>query len=303
IMLANMERELGRDMQASLAHEKEALAIYEDIDQRPKVDENGEGGIPKSEIRDGIAELNTRVGVAYLRLGNISEAAVHFRKALDTQRERLTEVSADPKLPLRDKLLRKQSVAVSLLAVGGSAYRLGDSATASGGFVEALAEYDEMLAQSPKSPDLQRALSGACLLVGDFYLRSGDNAKAADQYRRAQALLGDLARTDPNNFYYQWDLGFAHYRLGLHALRAKDANAAKDQFQKCLKIRQALADKDKTNERRKMELMLVLAHVGEHAKAAEVAAELEKTVKPDAEFLIDLGRTYAQCAAAAPSDL
>src|SRR5262249_45967765 len=63
-------------------------------------------------------------------------------------------------------------------------------------------------------------------------------------------------------------------------------------------IRRQLADKDPINERRKMELMLVLAHCGECEKAAGIATDLEKKVKPDAEFLIDLARTYAQCAAA-----
>src|SRR3954451_24781756 len=51
-----------------------------------------------------------------------------------------------------------------------------------------------------------------------------------------------------------------------------------------------------------MELMLALAHCGEHARAAGIAAGLEKTVKPDAEFLIDIARCYAQCAAASPGD-
>jgi len=49
-------------------------------------------------------------------------------------------------------------------------------------------------------------------------------------------------------------------------------------------------------------LMLVLAHVGMHAEASSLAAKLEEKVKPDAEFLIDLGRTYAQCAAVASLD-
>jgi hypothetical protein len=48
-----------------------------------------------------------------------------------------------------------------------------------------------------------------------------------------------------------------------------------------------------------MELMLAHARCCDAARAAEIAARLEETVRPDAELLVLLGRAYALCAAAA----
>src|SRR5262249_47581579 len=55
-MLAEMDKEVGRDMQAALAHNKESLALWEDIDQHPKADEQGMGLTMKSEVKSGLAE-------------------------------------------------------------------------------------------------------------------------------------------------------------------------------------------------------------------------------------------------------
>jgi len=70
----------------------------------------------------------------------------------------------------------------------------------------------------------------------------------------------------------------------------------------CATVREKLAAQDPKNERRQMELMLAKAHVGEHAKAAAIAVNLEETVCADSEFLVDVARTYAQCAAAATGE-
>lgn len=300
--LADMDREVNRDMQAALAHEKEALALFDDIDQHPKTDEKGDGGIDKGVVKDHLAEMQRRTGIVYLRFGDITQAAAYFQKALQLQRERYEAVKYDPKAKPTDVLQRRLTVAAGLLAVGDAAYRLDDAAKATESFAEALQSYEEMLAQNPKSMVLKRGLAGARTLVGDYRLRAGDNAKAGELYSGAYALVTELAQADPKKFDYKWDLASAHYRLGQLALRTRDATAAKAHFQECLALRQQLADKDKSNERRKMELMLVLAHYGNHAKAAEIAADLEKSIKPDAESLIDLTRTYAQCAAATDSD-
>ena len=136
--------------------------------------------------------------------------------------------------------------------------------------------------------------------MGRLCLRAGDTAGAGKVYQKALQWSGELATIDVKKFDYQWDLGFVHYRLGLHALRAKDPGAA-THFQNCRTVREKLAAQDKSNERRQMELMLVVAHCGDHTRAVKIATRLENTVKADAEFLVDLGRTYAQCAAAVPN--
>ena len=90
LMLAEMDKEAARDLQLSLAHNKEALAIWEDIDQHPKTDEKGEGLADKAKVKEALAEVNTRVGATYLRLGDIPRAGPYFHKALALRRERFT---------------------------------------------------------------------------------------------------------------------------------------------------------------------------------------------------------------------
>jgi len=300
--LADMDREVNRDMSASLAHEKEALEIMGDIDKHPKTDEKGDGSVDKTTVKDALAEMNNRTGVVYLRLGNIPQAARYFEKALELRRERYAAAKDDRSLKLTDVLSLRLGVSASLLARGDAAYRLEDSATAAVSFAESLKSYEEMLAQYPKLALLKRGLAGACIVSGDFCLRTGDNARAGELFERARTHYTALADADPKKFDYKWDLANVHYRLGQLALRTKDVSVARRHFEDCLHRRRQLADKDKVNERRKMELMLALAHCGEHANAVEMATDLEETIKPDAEFLIDLARTYAQCAAAAGGD-
>src|SRR5262249_18491264 len=265
--LADMDREVNRDMQAALAHEKEALVIFEDIDQHPKADDKGEGLLDRKIVKASLADTNRRVGVVYLRLGDIPQAAAYFQKLLELHRERYTSVKDDPNATPIEILRLRLDLALALLALGDTAYRLDDPATASVRFAEALKSYDEMFNQNSQNLLLKRGLANACMLIGDFHLRSGDQARAGELYGRARTLVTELVQADPRKFDYEWDLAFVRYRLGQLALRAGDSGAARTHFQECLAIRQELADRDKINERRKMELMLVLAHCGEHAKA------------------------------------
>lgn len=296
--LADMDREVNRDMQSALAHEKEALAILHDIDQNPKTNAEGKGKIAKPVVTGQIAEMNKRVGVTYLRMGDIAQASSHFQTFLSMMRDRRAAIEKDTAATPKQKRDFAVDVAVALLAVGDTYFRLGDHSNAQAAFNESLTIYKGIQNEDANSPKYQRGLANASLLIGDFSLRTGDNAKAAEHYQRAETALAELARQDRKKFDYQWDLGFAHYRLGQHALRTKDETGAKAHFRNCLKIREELASKDNINERRQMELMLVVAHCGDHVGAAEIATRLEKSVKHDAEFMIDLGRTYAQCAAA-----
>src|SRR5262245_15367112 len=89
VTLAEMDLEFKRDLNSSLARNREALALFEEIQRDPRVDEKGLGGVQSHEVLGGLAEMNSRVGVTCLRLGRIAEAAENFRRSLDFYRERL----------------------------------------------------------------------------------------------------------------------------------------------------------------------------------------------------------------------
>jgi serine/threonine-protein kinase len=293
LMLAEMDKELDRNMQAALAHNKESLALWEEIDQFPKADELGQGLTKKPEVKAGLAELNTRVGVTYVRLGDPAQGMPYFRKALAVRRE-LSQ--AEP-----NNIVYRLDMARSILAIGDNSFRIEDSATALASFEESMSIVEEVFRQKPTVLAYKQELARANSLKGDFHLRSGEVEKARPLYERALALSKEIVKVDGKKFDYQWDLGHAHYRLGLLALRAKDEGGGKDQFENCRVVRDKLAAQDKGNDRRQMELMLPLAHCGKHAEAAAIAANLLGGVT-DGELLIDVARCYAQCAATSSDD-
>jgi eukaryotic-like serine/threonine-protein kinase len=293
LMLAEMEKELGRDMQAALAHNKESLALWEDIDQNPKGDEKGEGFVKKPDVKAGLAELNIRVGVTYSRLGDPVQGMPYFRKALALRRE-LSKSTPE-------NLGYQLDVARSLLALGDTSFRVDDRPTAVASFDDCMEIIEKVYRQLPKNLTAKQEVGRACSLKGDFHLRSGEIEKARPLFERALALTKELVTADPKKFDYQWDLAHAHYRLGLLAQRTKDEAGARNQFESCRVVREKLATQDKDNDRRQMELMLVLAHCGKHTEAAAIATKLLGGVT-DGELLIDVARCYAQCAAGSLND-
>jgi serine/threonine protein kinase len=307
LMLAEMDKELDRNMQAALTHIKESLALFEDIDRNPKSDEDTQvvmsltgpavqAGIDakkKSDLKDGWAEVNTRVGVTYLRLGAPVQAIPYFRKSLAIRRE-LSQANST-------NLTNRLHVARSLLAMGDSSFRVDDRATTNASFDESLGIVEDVYKRLPKSPTAKHELARASSMRGDSHLRAGEYEKARLLYDRALVLTKEILAVDSKKFEYQWDLGHAYYRLGLLAIRANDSVAAKNHFESCLTIRENLAKQDSGNDRRQMEFMLVLAHCGKHIEAAAIATKL-LTGLTDNELLVDVARCYAQCAANASGD-
>jgi serine/threonine-protein kinase len=293
VNLADMEKEIGRNMQAALAQNQEALALWEDIDRHPKADENGLGLTKKEDVKAGMAEVNTRVGVTYGRLGDPARGTPYFRKALAIRRQRSQQEPGN--LGLRLDLAR------SLLAVGDNGFRVEDTATSVASFNECLGIVEDVFRQKPKILAVKQELARACSLKGDYHLRVGENEVARTLFERALALTKELVAADAKKFDYQWDLANAHYRLGLLALRTKDAEGARAQFESCRAVREKLAAQDPGNDRRRMELMLALSHCGKHAEAAAIAMKFLGGVT-DGELLIDVTRCYAQCAAGVPGD-
>jgi serine/threonine-protein kinase len=307
LMLAEMDKELDRNMAAALSHNKEALALFEDIERHPKADEDlvgttaltgpalfeGLDSKKRMDLKDATAEANTRVGVTYQRLGDPAGAAPYFRKAMALRRELAQAAPAN--------LLYRLHVARSLLAMGDNGFRIDERPMALASFNECGGIVEDVFKKVPKAAMAKHDVARASSMRGDFHLRAGEIENARPLYERALSLTKELLTADPRNKDYQFDLGHAHYRLGLLALRAKDTAAARTQFESSLAVREKMAAQDVGNDRRQMELMLALAHCGKHAQAAAIAAKLLNGV-PDGELLVDAARCYAQCAAAASVD-
>jgi hypothetical protein len=98
------------------------------------------------------------------------------------------------------------------------------------------------------------------------------------------------------------NLAKALYSRGVVAARAGDSAMATKCFHECVEIRQELADKDVSSYRKKVDLLEVLARLGHHEKAAQLAESLRLDHQKDADFLICVARSYAQCSLAVPDN-
>src|SRR5262249_36007313 len=158
--------------------------IWEDIDQHPKADEDGSGLTKKVDVKAGLAELNTRVGVTYMRLGDPARALPYYRKALAIRRE-LSQAAPD-------NLANRLDVARSLLAIGDSSYRVEDRSATVASFGECLGIVEDVFRQKPKVLAAKQELARASSLMGDYHLRVGELDKARPLYERALAFTKEL---------------------------------------------------------------------------------------------------------------
>lgn len=299
--LADVTQEIGRDMPATLKIYEEALSVRQDIFDNPKP---GEGAGKRFLVKYELAEDHTRVGATIYRLGDPARALPHFQKAHDLRKELIDGFASDPDVATFPQPQRAgfraqldQDLSRSILALGEVRFRLGDTAGAMQAYTDGLG-VRQRLYDSQKSAANKFELARTQGNFGDIHLTSGDTAEAEKHFGASLAHMQELVAADKDNALFQRDLGLVWYRLGNLALRQNDAAKAAENFGKSREVREALAAKDEKNERRQMELMLVLAHCSEHTRAAEMAAKFRASSNPDNELLLDVARTFAQCAAA-----
>ncbi len=293
--LAVMDEELQRDMQASLAHNVDALSVLQDIQDHPNSGVDGE--LAPWLTAYLVAEAQLRVGVSLMRLGNSAEATQHYLRALELRQGLLDRLDSDPdmsKLPPRQKTEIRQSVATAHLAVGETLARLGHFAEASTHFQDAVRIRESVYQAQRDDVTAQQYMGRAAGMWGEFLTRNGKLAEARERYALSCQLAEQVAEANKQNTEYQRDLGVALYRRGVLLQMCQDPAAA-EVFQRCRAIRQELVDVSSANEKFRRELMLVLAHTDQFAEAAQLAREFRQMESPDNEVLIDVARALSQC--------
>lgn len=300
-LLAEMSMDLKRDMAATLNYYQQALKLQEEIVKQPYDDE---GKIEPAVAQAQLAETHVRIGATYYRLGEPAQALPHFRDALAIRETLVAPLSAKP---TREEQIRyynaQQDLARTWIAIGDTNFRLRDRKAAEDYYGKAVALRQQLFKEQPKALFFKQQLGQVLGMRGEFRLRTGQLDQARNDLDQAVNLSEEVSKVDLNQVDYQRDLALALYRRAEVALQQKDLSQAATDFQRCRQIREELAKKDPKNLRRRMELMMVLAHCGEHARAAALAEKvLKETAKDDNELLLDVARTYAQCAAADDAD-
>jgi tetratricopeptide (TPR) repeat protein/tRNA A-37 threonylcarbamoyl transferase component Bud32 len=289
--LAFCSEELNRDMKATLSYNQGGLKLYEDIDNKPKLDDFP---LDRKVVRAGLAEAYTRVGVTQYRMGELTAALENYRKAYNLRRKLVDESKDDPRV--------KQDLSYSMMALAETNFRLGDRTLADDFYRQVLDQREAMAKLNPNDLKCLKELGDAFYMIGEFKLRCGDLAAARRNLENSRDRRKDLVDREPRNVLLGRDLGMTLYRLGNLADLEKDANLAKSQFDAALKIREDLAKISEANDRRQTELMLALAHSGQTARALELADRFSVGPNVDREQRIFLAACYAQVARATPSE-
>jgi serine/threonine protein kinase/tetratricopeptide (TPR) repeat protein len=288
--LAFCSEEFHRDLQQVLSYNREGLRLYEDIEKMPKLDDFP---LDRKEVRAGLAEAYTRVGVTEYRLGNLLDARANFRKAYDLRRALVEELKDNPGV--------RQDLSYSSMALAEVSYRLGDKVQADSLYRETLEQRAAMFDLKPKDQRVAAELASVNYMIGEFKLKTGDLVEARKRLEKCKEIRESLVKQDDKNALLKRDLAIVLYRLGSLADREKDEKAATTAFEAAREIEEKLVSQDPTNDRRLLELMQSLAHVGQVDRAAEIADRMIAGPRADNELRIVVAGTYAQCARHTPA--
>ncbi|MBC7853781.1 MAG: serine/threonine protein kinase [Pirellulaceae bacterium] len=315
--LAMVTQEVNRDLQGSLKLYEEVVKVRQEVLDNPVRDPDRgpeDDGVYRLMVELEVAEGHVSVATVHLRTGDIAGAQRHFDAALRLRQSVYEALSSQP--PLLEKYVQmraveftgitgplilaglRQSLGKNQLAAGEMAYRLRDYNTAVARYDEGLAVARDLQKQFATSPPLKFDLARSLGNVGDLRLHIGQRAAARPFYDECLAIMQELTAAEQSLAIYQRDLALIEYRLGgLDAIEGKN-DTAKLHFAKSLEIRRKLLAIDAANERRQDELMLALARNGQIEEAVKMADAFLAKKELDNEFLIDIARTFCQCAAA-----
>jgi serine/threonine-protein kinase len=289
--LAFSSEELNRDMKAALSYNQEGLKLYEDIYNKPSVDNFP---LDRKVVRAGLAEAYTRVGVTQYRMGELAAAQENYRKAYNLRRELVEENKDDPRL--------RQDLSYSTMALAETSFRLGHRDLADDLYQQVLDQREAMVKLKPTDLVALKELGDVYYMIGEFKLRCGDLAAARGNLEKSRDRRKELVRREPRNVLFARDLGLALYRLGNLADVEKKPGDARPMYEAALKIREDLAKISESNDRRQTELMLALAHTSQAERALELADRFAAGPNVDREQRIFLASCYAQVARAIPPE-
>ncbi len=305
LKMADMYREVKRDMANSQLFIERSIAAYNEILDNPKP---GYGAIPHYAIRLAMLDAYNRLAIHFVRMGDPAKALEEFRRCRqilaavaeiiedDQQLEPLEPDARKRVAPDRPRIKAglPQIDASALLGMGGMLHRLRKPSEAEPYYRQSMGIREQLYAAAPKDPNSKFNLARVVGMLGEFFFQSGRTDDAEPLFQRAAVIVQELASADEKNTDYRRDLGIAHYRLGQLYARKMDNTKSAEHFKICRELREGLVDNNAPNVKRQMELMLVLAHCGEHVVATELAEKLQQGTN-DNELLLDVTRCYAQC--------
>lgn len=298
--IGDLKRELGRDMESSLAYHQQQLTIAKDIFENSRADENGEGRYPEFQKLQLLARANHDVAVTYIRIGDLDQAKVHSLEAQRLYQEAITSLETDPSLaqiPTANKQVAikamKDALSITMLAYATIANRTGEPQKMEEILRPVVANAKEAFERDQTNASALRDYCGKLGLLSEFLAQTGRTEEALLGLEDAVKLADRLLTFAPDHTEFIRTAAVAHYRLcqWRRELGLPEADAPGI---KALTLRRAKFSMDPQNDRFRIEKMLSEAQAGDLAAAKEIADNYALAAKVDNELLIELARSYAQ---------
>jgi tetratricopeptide (TPR) repeat protein/tRNA A-37 threonylcarbamoyl transferase component Bud32 len=199
LRLAEVTQEVSPPTEAVQLYEQTLSLFDQLVREQPTV----------SDHRFNAAQVQRKLGVLYLGIGQMKEAETAFHKAL-----KMIEPLAEehPDAP------RYRQAKAQTLGDLGRLYRvMNQPAQAKECLSHALAHYTKLVQDQPEVIDYQREFALVYNSLGVSH--RWEPNQALDSFREALKIQERLVREHPDNLGYQSDLANTHYNLGNHWCR------------------------------------------------------------------------------------
>lgn len=306
--IGDLKRELGRDMESSLAYHQQQLAIAKDIFENSRADENGEGKYPGFQKLQLLARAYHDVAVTYIRIGDLDQAKIHSLEAQRLYQEAITSIETDPSLsqvPAANKQnaikAMRDALSITMLAYATIANRTGEPEKMEEILRPVVATAKEAFERDQTNASILRDYCGKLGLLSEFLAQTQRTDDGLAGLEEAVKLADRLLTFAPDHTEFIRTAAVAHYRL-CQWRRELGLPEADSPGIKALTLRRAKFDRDPRNDRFRIEKMLSEAQSGDVAAAKEIAESYWSAEKLDNELLIELARSYAQMSSRAESD-
>jgi len=304
--VANMERELNRDLDASLDWFQKQSDIAQQMVDTPSADANGQGVLPWYQSTIFYARATHDLAVTYLRMGQISKVQSLAQKTQELCRDsskRLAEELSKSELKDEERKLMKAAETAfrevtnaSELLLTTNQFRSGLVEQSEPKIRSALDQLKNAYEKDINNSNLLRQYCGQLGLYSELICQNGRTREGIEGLEQADILGEKLLSFAPDNSDFIRTASLAGFRLTQwrRELKLADADAPGN---RALLSRRKKAQIDPDNDVARMDWMMSEAQISQADKARELAEEFLKQPKIDNELLVLITRTYCMIAA------
>jgi tetratricopeptide (TPR) repeat protein len=300
-VVANMERELNRDLDQSLLWYQKQLEIAQEMVQSPSADDKGQGILPWYQSTVFQVRAVHELAVTYLRVGKISKVLNLSDLAQSICRESIKRLSQElENKDLSDEQRKgmkvsettfKEMLNTSELLLGAYRFRSGQVEQAEPKMRSGVEQLKIAYEKDVNNSALLKQLILQLGLYSELLSQSGQPDQGIEGLEQAYELGKKLLSFAPDNSDFIRATTLSGFRL-TQWRRQRNIPDADSPGVDALSQRRKKSEKDQSNDVARMDWMMSEAQVGDATKAIELAQRFLSQTKVDNELLVLIARTY-----------